>query len=363
MKLYKAKHLSKVANFLLFYAFIYFLSLSAFAQTTGIWSIGPISGYNSSEDLVKAKQLVINETRATAFAILLQRIVVKEHLKKLTPLDNDEIALLEGSRQIVDEKFGGSNYSAHLSFEFIPKAVEKYLQDNKVSYSLSEPDTLLIIADGVNLPKGRQNNSKSNLWQEVFENQDPKYFIGNPIVLSAKVENEVLISLRTNNLAVYNMLKDIYRVDAVMVAWLDLQSKPQKLHITHNKSGTLQKITFAFSKQYSLIGREEMILLRSQIESYWRQEWFVTPKKKNTDLFSVELLIQYPSLRQFIVIQSLLNNISELSDFELLEVSTKSAIATLSYKGKQNKLIQELYKRGLKITKDTNTGVWKIQNQ
>lgn len=359
----KAKHQNIPVHLVVLLLFIYFTAITGSAQSTGIWNVGPIAGFDNSEDLVEAKQNVINKTRASALKILLRRIVVKEHLKKLIPLDDEEIALLEGSRQIIGEKFGGNNYSAHLSFEFISKAVEEYLQVNNVTYSLSNPDTLLVIADGINLPKGSKNNPASNLWQDVFEIQNPSIFISNPIVLSATVEDEIMAKLRSNDLQVFNMLKDLYRVDAVVVIWLDPQEYQNILHMTHNRTDILQRINFTFPNQYSKIGKDEMILLRSQIESYWRQEWFKKPITKEVDSFAMDLLINYPSLRQFIVIQSLINNINNLIKFELLETSLNSAIATLTFSGSEIMLIKELYKRGLLVDKDTISGVWNLQTQ
>ena len=115
------------------------------AQAAGVFTVSDIAVDATAESASVARQTALARGHVLAMQKLVQRLVVREDVARVSPLSAEQIAdLLEGFA-VADERTSGVRYLATLTFSFQPDAVRGFLRSQQIRYAEAQSKPAVVV--------------------------------------------------------------------------------------------------------------------------------------------------------------------------------------------------------------------------
>jgi len=356
--------------FMLGFFMVFLLSFNynpALAQDL-TYAINDIVANGSGKSPTQARTNAIASGQRNAFLILLNRLGINENIG--STLEDEAIADMVASQQIINEKISGNNYSATLNLTFSESFVKYHLGD-KISSSKKEVVTQDIsgsyLAIPIKLIKDQptiweQNNDWKMAWENIFKHNHitylklPKGDIDDITIISPSTINDI-------NFTDFEPLLTKYKVEGIMLAYFDFDSIENKVNITLRNiqkfNSTQTKLAFVNVNQLSsedLVNKVaektiNYIALINNQKSSSSEQGIVS--------YSVDVLID--GLDDWLKVKNKLENSNLVSQLRVNSISKNLVKINIAYNSANGNIINFFAKNNLFLQiKDTNSYVLSI---
>ncbi|MFS2318846.1 DUF2066 domain-containing protein [Maricaulis sp. D1M11] len=274
-------------------------------------------------------------------------------------LDDVTVAEMISGLEVMDERRSATRYLANLTVSFDPRAVERLMTRLGVPYVESQSRPLLV------LPIYERNGSfelwTDNAWRRAWQSGGFEHAL-TPMFVPAGREGESVISAR-GALSLSNsglrQLAALYGVDRMAI----LRARSEEIGENRTRQrlgGYLVDLSDAEEPQVETWGPVN-------IEGSWAEtadafltaredEWKRVSIVRDAELHALEVTVLYNALGEWRGLQSSLTGASLVEQARLDALSRHGALMTVTYRGAQEQLINELGERGLVLEEQPGLG-------
>ncbi|MCE3255870.1 MAG: hypothetical protein K0R25_1364 [Rickettsiaceae bacterium] len=340
--------------------FILFFNVSlANAAGSEQYAVNGIVINAAAKSPAQARTTAIANGQRNAFVILLNRLGVDE--KFAANFGDDAISDMVSSRQIIDEKIAGNNYSATLNLIFSESFVKHYLGDKTKFAEVPKAESYLIIP--IKLEK-----QKSVLWEE---NNDWKYAFEN-IIKSKKTTSiklpkgdvEDMVSFNSKNLNADNFtnfdaIAGKYKIDAIILTYFDFDSIENKVNITlkiiHKFQVNSVRLDFVNVSQLPLEELVNKVAAKTfdYIADLSKTE---SGESSQSGLISTNIDILVSNLDEWLAIKSKLEDPKIASSLKIISISKDMIKTEIIYNRSNGDIINFFAKKNLFLQKKSEGG-------
>ncbi len=320
------------------------------------YAVNDILANGSGKSPTQARTNAIASGQRNAFLILLNRLAINENIS--STLEDEAIADMVASQQIINEKISGNNYSATLNLTFSESFV-KYHLGNKVSPDNKEVASQNIsssyLAIPVKLIDGQptiweQNNDWKMAWENILKNNNSSYLK----LPKGDIDDITIISPSTingNNFTDFEPLLAKYKADGIILAYFDFDSIENKVNITLKNiqrfSSTQTKLAFVNVNQLpaeNLVNKVaektiNYIALVNNQKSASSEQGIVS--------YSVDVLIG--GLDDWLKVKNKLENSNLVSQLQVNSISKNLVKINISYNSANGNIINFFAKNNLSL--------------
>ncbi len=299
---------------------------------------------------VIAQQKAILKGQQKAAQLLIKRLTLQKERAEIGyhGIGQQEATKLVSSVDIIQEKRSSSRYMSVISVHFNPLAVKQYLKNLNLSIITEQAAERVIIP----IEKTTDNHYLSNHtnWRKIWYKQDFTHVL-TPVISINELENinaDLMIESATSGQTdLFRYLAEKMQTQSVLLAILETD---------HDSKLFVRLIDiFPFGnkiKPYKKIPVSDPKEAPKQIIALIEQEWKKQHSFYNQFHETLQPVIQYHSLYEWLEIKNILKEVSLINQLHVRAISKFKAYIDLSFKGSLALLKDELNLYGLTIIKN-----------
>lgn len=337
-----------------------FISFNAIAQEQDIYAVNDVVIKASGKSPSDARTKAISDGQRSALTTLFQRLGKDQSL--VSNLNDEQIDDMVSSKQIVDEKIAGSNYSATLNLSFSESFVKYYIGGDKAVVSKepeSKEEIYLIVP--VKVVKDQMVVwGEDNDWKVAFDNviKNSK----SAKIKYAKGDDQDVSVLNPENVSdpEFTKFEDLiskYKATSIIFAYFDFDNIENKVNIalkTVNKY-KIEKVRLDFLNVNQLTMSDLVSKVASKTFDY-----IVGNKNDSASVAASVLNIDFDvvirDLGEWLTIKSRLENNNIISGLKVESISQDVVKIKGNYDGKNGEMISFFAKNNLYLQKKPEGG-------
>ena len=337
-------------NFLIFITFVIF-TCKPFLSESNIYK-SDFYNINISNELISdAKTREINKIKNLSFLNILERILLKDEIKKLNRIINinKNINYLIKNIIIEDEFISENNYSSQIKINFDKTEIIKILRNNKIDYTDLESKNLLLISS-VSNKLYEEGLNEDNIFYK--SNNKNKYGLLNIINPELSINDRFILPY--NKIINLNLkaLKDIaIKYDTLYVIILNITELDSKFLVNSyffsselNSIENINTITINQNKDY-------VNELFSNLNIWWKNKHIINNNMINT----IKCNIVSQSIDELKYINEKINFISQVKSNKLINIKLGSNINDILFYGNLSNFILKLKSNSIYLKINSNS--------
>ena len=308
-------------------------------------------------DLSFSRDKYINKAFSESFKILMNKILLKNDLNKISDIKLKDIKKLISSFQIVEEVYKKDEYKINIKILYNELKVKKFLGKRNISFT--QPDSIFALFYPVFFINSELQNFNESFFYKEWGNIEIKNEIINFILPIEDLEDiSEIIKMKNSieNLNIENLVKK-YDVSNYVFAFIDQQQKKINIHlkINFNNNKINRNILYKINDindplELNLIAKD----LKVKIAEIWKKENLINILLP----LSISLNFEHKNLQNLDKLRNNLEKIGIINNYVLEEFNINNSLFKIYYYGDPKKLKLELLKLGY-LLEDVQ-GLWQL---
>ena len=295
----------------------------------------------------KNKEFSFNKAVKIAFDRLIDKILIKKDINKLSSTSLDEIKKLVSHYQLIEENKNINSQKIIFNITFDRDQINKLFYEKNILYAdITKLQIIImpVLIKNDNVYLFSENYFYKN-WNEEVDNTKDQVI--EYILPLESIESVRLINSNKNNLENIdlNLLKN-YEIQNYIYLVINYEKNLTNIYLKANifNNKLIKNINI---KKLEIDETEKMknikFILKEQIKEIWKKENLIdvrTPSFLNSKL-------NLQSKEDLLKVNNLLNKIDLIQNFSVLELNMNYTKITIKYLGNLEKLKKRLNKKGL----------------
>ena len=335
--------------FVIFFIFLFFNHNIILAEITEdeVFTIRNILVDVSSKSSAHARDIALRDAQIKGFYILMKKMLLKGEYEKISDINKDKILELVEEISIEDEKRISARYIGKIVVKFKKNLVLSFLKSNNIKFSITKSKPLLILPiykyGGITYLWDKENIWK-DLWNKDYDDgslipirvsggkfKDFIYFNPNQAI-KKNLKNLEIIAANNNSTGVLvAILKKKYNRDKSKFQ-LDLN-----LTIYRFDDGSTNTFQDKIEVDVDKFSNDLLLEAKLKVENFVKNQWKVQ-NVLSTIKNSIKLTVNYNNLKEWVDIRSLINNVSIIDKYKIVNISKNFAVISISFSGNYNQL-------------------------
>ena len=335
--------------FVIFFIFLFFNHNIILAEITEdeVFTIRNILVDVSSKSSAHARDIALRDAQIKGFYILMKKMLLKGEYEKISDINKDKILELVEEISIEDEKRISARYIGKIVVKFKKNLVLSFLKSNNIKFSITQSKPLLILPiykyGGITYLWDKENIWK-DLWNKDYDDgslipirvsggkfKDFIYFNPNQAI-KKNLKNLEIIAANNNSTGVLvAILKKKYNRDKSKFQ-LDLD-----LTIYRFDDGSTNTFQDKIEVDVDKFSNDLLLEAKLKVENFVKNQWKVQ-NVLSTIKNSIKLTVNYNNLKEWVDIRSLINNVSIIDKYKIVNISKNFAVISISFSGNYNQL-------------------------
>ena len=308
-------------------------------------------------DLNFSRDKYLNTAFLNSFAILMNKILLRRDLKKVSNIKLKQIKNLISSFQILEESYHKDMYKINIKIFYNKNKIKDFLGQKNISFSQTENITAVFFP--VLFINGEIQDFDENFFYKKWMEIEIKNELINFILPLEDLEDISQISEMKNRIEELNIdaLVNKYDVEHYVFALMDYQDKKLNIHLKTNFYNN--KISKNISHEVKNI-TDELTLnsiikdLKLEITDIWKEENLVNLLMP----LSIKLKFQHTDIKDLDKLRNTFYKINIIDNYTLEEFNINNSFFKIYYYGNPKKLRSELLKFGYLLK--NNQGFWQL---
>lgn len=335
-----------------------FNSKIALAEVQSQYAVSDVAVNASGKTPSQARINAVAAGQRNAFVILLNRLGIDESVA--ASLQDDLIADMVASQQIIDEKISGNNYSATLNLTFSESFVKHYLGNKIGSSEVAKPNSYLVVP--IKVVKNQsiiweENNDWKLAWENITQNgKTPSIKF-----LKGDVEDISIFNFGTiinNSFSSFEPAFNKYKVDTLVFAYFEFDAIENKVNINLQiirKSQTNQiRLDFVNVNQLSMPDLINKVAVKTLDYLVGDKNNTSSVASNGTASINIDVLIS--DLGDWITVKNKLENSNIASGLKVSSISKDLVKINVTYNNNNGDIINFFAKYNLFLQRKTEGG-------
>ncbi len=331
------------------------------------FSISGVSVDRVSESADRARDLALSDGRETAFSLLLDRLVMRKDLSKISSIRGEKLYPLVASIEIQNERNSRVRYIATLKVGFSKKSVRRLLRDFGVGFSetFSKPILLLpVLQDHLGTFLWDQGSGWLKAWEELVRPHSllkikvPKVNDGLEGLITAE-------QAATGDESHLEAARKQFGTAGILVVIAQLKKDPVSTDIIVTfVINRYRNLAPDFTEVRSLRAPEggSLVKLFSQAAGNIFDEiselWKFNTRIQFEDPRLIRATAYYSNLREWISLRNSVESDASVQHIVLSQVSRTKAVLEIHYYGDPNQLKLRLAQKNIDLSQEVEN--WSI---
>ena len=299
----------------------------------------------------------IDKAFLDSFDILMNKILVRRDLEKVSNLEINDIKNLVLKFQILEESYTQSQYKAVIKIFYNDSKVKNFLGNKNISYS--EPENITAVFFPILFINGEIKNFSENFFYNNWIDIKIKNELINFILPIEDLEDLSKIIEMKNNIEKLNInsLVNKYDVKNYVFVLMEYQNSKLNTHIKTNFNNNTTRKNLTHKIQNI---NDELLLttilkdLKIKVTDLWKEENLINLLMP----LSIKLKFQHFNSGELDKLKNIFNKISIIDSYSLEEFNINNSFFKVYYYGNPKKLKTELIKFGYQLK--NKQGQWEL---
>lgn len=340
------------------------LAIIAFAlpgvalAATSVFTVSNVPVDATSDGSAQARDIAIAQGQGIAYRELLRRLTRNADWARLPPADTVQLPNLIQGYQVTQEQSSSIHYTARITYSFKPAAIRSLLRGMGIGFSetRSRPVLLLPVYES---PGQIVLFEDPNPWRAAWASHDVAGALVPVVLPSNDLEDSRTITAaqaKTASWSDVGGLAQKYGVDRVIVADAAPQASGALTVRLHTLSASEDSVSQASYTGGDINGELDQAVeaALSRLTETWKAATIIDTGVQNTLVASVP----FSSLQGWLGVRRKLQQIPNLTRFNVLALSTGGAAVELGFAGTPDQLRITLAQVSLSLTQNGST--WQI---
>ncbi len=355
-------------SLLLFCLLLFLAALPSGSALAGdVYSVSGVDVEATASTAVRARQAAILEGHSIALTRLLQRLTLPEDWGKLPRLAGKDAQLLSLGYSTAGERRSATRYLGQISVRFVAERIQELLKENNIPFGDVQTSPVLVIPV-YDLPNGRRLIwENQNIWRAAWGRPDIGESLTPFILPVGDLEDIQALPTRAasvNNRGALFRLARRYNVRRVLLAHAKLEEVDWKgtsgyalsvrLSILNDRQNTSGDESMTFAVSGAASGKNSGEALVQQGVDNILQMTGISWKRRiivySNEASSHEVRLNFNSLLEWQRVRRLLDEVSVLTNYQILRLDNKSALLVFNYSGSKDILSIALKQKNLELT-------------
>ena len=315
------------------FVFVSVLSLGAFAQDRGVYTITGIEVDERAATVAEAQQKAFAAAKLIGAQRLIERFTLPEDRLNATDLIIDQVLAdrIAAAVDVEQEVAGAGRYRGQLAVVYNPAQVRTVLTQVGLPFTDSLAPQAVLFTTG--------SNNQDLAWNLAWEEPPSGSLVPMTISRATGYTPDMPWDVLQDELALYGTQRAIfanlrgaeggYRVDLVSVT----PSGPRRIGVTRS-AATLE---------------DAIAAVVTRLNDDWKQNSII----RDTSRTLIEATVSYTSLPEWITLRNALVQSPLVSNFKTRAISTDGAVVAFAFAGDGQRLTSDLRDRGVIISAES----------
>ena len=306
----------------------------------------------------KSHEEMLNKAFKKGFNQLIEKILMKDDIMKLSTTNLKDIKELISTYQIVKGQNIENSNKTLVNISFQSEKINRFFYIKNISYAdISRTKVVLfpvLIQD--NDFYLYTNNFLYTDWNKNNKIEKDNNFV-NYILTVENLEDVQFINKNKKNLELTNIKKLItnYEIENLIFLMVTLNENENENNIFIKSYISGNEVVKSFNVNSNISNEKLIELIKKEIEEIWKSQNLIDVR---TPSF-LNIVLDIKNVNDFYNLQNILKKIKIIEKFNVIELNKKYAKIKIKYYGKIEKLKQKLSQRKIKVIITDNE--WKLQ--